>query len=50
MTAVTDEQGSPRRVFFTTATSGYPAKDRSGKLAAVENPDLAEIKAKILGE
>jgi hypothetical protein len=49
MSEIADEHGAPRRVLHTTAVSGYPAKDRSGKLAAIEEPNLAEIKAKILG-
>jgi hypothetical protein len=49
MTITPDDQGVYRRVLLTNPASGYPAKDRSGRLALVENPNLAEIRAKILG-
>ena len=49
MAEAMDVNGVAKRVFHTSAMSGYPAKDRSGKLAAIEEPNLAEIKAKILG-
>jgi hypothetical protein len=45
---VTDESGVQRRVFYTQPSGKYPAKDRSGKLAPVEEPNLLTIHNKIL--
>jgi len=39
-----------KRVFYTNPNSGFPCKDRSGKLEDIEQPNLAHIVAKILGE
>ena len=49
MTMIIDAQGVATRTLCTSPISGYPAKDRSGRLAIMENPNLAEIEAKILG-
>lgn len=49
MTTLLDEQGKEQRVFYTQPRQGQPGKDRSGKLAEIEHPDLSAIKAKILG-
>lgn len=49
MTLATDLEGNQRRALCTSPSTGYPAKDRSGRLAPLESPNLAEIKAKILG-
>jgi hypothetical protein len=46
---VTDDNGVQRRVFYTQPSGRYPAKDRSGKLAPVEQPNLLTIHSKILG-
>jgi hypothetical protein len=48
MTSLPNEAGEEQRVFFTQPRPGLPGKDRSGKLAPVEHPNLAHIKAKIL--
>ena len=42
--------GKPTRAFVCTSPNpwGYPAKDRSGKLDQIEQPDLAKLIAKIL--
>lgn len=50
MTTLPDANGVEQRVFFTQPRPGQPGKDRSGKLSDIEHPDLASIKAKILGE
>lgn len=50
MTTLPDASGVPQRVFFTQPRPGQPGKDRSGKLNDIESPNLANIKAKILGE
>lgn len=50
MTAIPDGNGDDLRVFYTQPRQGQPGKDRSGKLSEIEQPDLAAIKAKILGE
>lgn len=36
------------RVFYTQPVNNFPAKDRSGKLNIIEEPNLATIKNKIL--
>ena len=49
-TTQADAQGQPERAFYTQPIFfGLPGKDRSGRLAPVETPNLAAIKAKILG-
>lgn len=48
MKTMQDEQGGEHRVFYTQPVNEYPAKDRSGKLATIESPNLLEIKRKIL--
>ena len=44
------EDGTPYRAFVTRADNpyGYPSKDRSGRLDALEAPDLAKLIAKCL--
>jgi hypothetical protein len=42
-----DESGD--RILITACRGGFPAKDRSGRLAAAEKPDLGLIQAKIQG-
>lgn len=49
MVSLPDAEGKERRAFITQPWERFPAKDRSGKLAVVENPHLGQIKAKILG-
>ena len=49
MTAIADENGEEQRVFYTQPRQNQPGKDRSGKLDEIEQPNLANIKAKILG-
>ena len=44
-----DEKGQEHYRLYTKKRPGFPGKDRSGKLAPVEQPNLAAIKAKILG-
>lgn len=44
-----DDKGQPYRYLQTQPDTKYQAKDRSGKLDAVERPNLAAIAAKILG-
>ena len=46
------DDGTPYRGFVTGADNafGYPSKDRSGKLNAIEEPDLAKLIAKCLGQ
>jgi hypothetical protein len=41
--------GKPIRAFVCTSpnTWNYPAKDRSGKLSQIEEPDLAKLLAKL---
>jgi hypothetical protein len=43
-----DEEGTENRVFYTQPINEYPAKDRSGKLNTIEQPNLLHIKRKIL--
>lgn len=50
MTTRPDADGIDRRVFYTQPRPGIPAKDRSGQLDEIEQPNLAAIKAKILGD
>ena len=49
MTTLPNEAGEEQRVFFTQPRPGLPGKDRSGRLDPVEHPNLAAVKAKILG-
>ena len=46
------DDGSTYRGFVTGAdnTFGYPSKDRSGRLNAIEEPDLGKLIAKCLGQ
>jgi hypothetical protein len=46
------EDGSTYRGFVTRADNpfGYPSKDRSGRLDAIEEPDLGKLIAKCLGQ
>jgi hypothetical protein len=48
---VKDEEGNSRRVFVchTLNQWGYPAKDRSGRLDAIEEPNLGRLMKKIAG-
>ena len=43
-----DDAGTDHRVFYTQPINEYPAKDRSGRLAPIEIPNLLTIKNKIL--
>ncbi|UQZ90857.1 hypothetical protein C4J81_17230 [Deltaproteobacteria bacterium Smac51] len=45
-----DKSGQSVYQLRTRKCSGRPAKDRSGKLNEIETPNLAQIRAKILGE
>ncbi|MDR1039440.1 MAG: ATP-binding protein [Deltaproteobacteria bacterium] len=49
MTDVPAEGGEMRRMFITQPFLAFPGKDRSGRLELHEEPDLARVKAKILG-
>lgn len=49
MVSLPDNEGKERRAFITQPYERYPAKDRSGRLALVEQPSLQAIKQKILG-
>ena len=51
MIDVPDAQGQPQRAFVchTLNPWGYPAKDRSGRLAMLEAPHLGKLMEKILG-
>jgi hypothetical protein len=51
MTDVPDAQGKPQRVFVCQTLNpwGYPAKDRSGRLALLEAPHLGQVMDKIRG-
>jgi len=49
MSEIIDENGIQHRVIYTQPSGKYPAKDRSGKLGAIEKPNLLTIKNKILG-
>jgi hypothetical protein len=42
------DDGTEYRCFLTQPIERYPAKDRSGKLAPIEKPDLSHIQNKIL--
>lgn len=44
-----DENGTEHRVFVTSPSDRYPGKDRSGRLAQIEKPDLGYLRNKILG-
>jgi len=46
------DDGTPYRGFVTRADNpdGYPSKDRSGRLDAIEEPDLGKLIRKCLGE
>jgi len=48
MTSQKTDEGQEYRCFITQPYLRYPAKDRSGKLALIEKPDLANIKRKIM--
>jgi hypothetical protein len=48
MRLMTDDQGNEHRVLYTQPVNEWPAKDRSGKLAMIEKPNLLELKNKIL--
>lgn len=48
MTTLKDPNGQEGRFFVTQPYDRFPGKDRSGKLALVENPNLSTIKSKIL--
>jgi hypothetical protein len=49
MADITDANGQPQRTFVCQTLNpwGYPAKDRSGRLALVEEPHLGRLMAKI---
>lgn len=49
LTSLPDDQGVPQRVFVCQTLNkwGYPAKDRSGRLAMLEPPHLGQLIAKI---
>jgi len=51
MTDVPDAQGKPQRVFVCQTLNpwGYPAKDRSGRLALLEPPHLGQLMDKVRG-
>ena len=49
MDVLTEEGGIEYRAFITGPHERFPGKDRSGKLALFEKPDLGWIKDKILG-
>jgi hypothetical protein len=44
-----DKEGKEHRVFYTQPVNEYPAKDRSGKLNTIEQPNLLHIRRKIIG-
>lgn len=46
--SIQEENNTDRRVFYTQPINEYPAKDRSGKLEPIEEPNLMKIKNKIL--
>ena len=50
MAAIDFGDGKPVRAFVCTSPNpwGYPAKDRSGRLEQIEQPDLGTLIAKIL--
>lgn len=48
MTTRQTDDGTEYRCFLTQPIERYPAKDRSGKLAPIEKPDLSHIQNKIL--
>jgi len=48
MRLMQDAQGGEHRVLYTQPVNEYPAKDRSGKLATIEKPNLLSIKKRIL--
>jgi len=50
MTSIKQDDGSERRVFITQQYDRFPAKDRSGKLDLIEEPNLEYIRDKILNE
>jgi len=50
MTSQADENSEEQRVLYTQPYGKQPGKDRSGKLSLIEQPNLANIAAKILGE
>ena len=45
------DDGTPYRAFVTRADNpyGFPSKDRSGRLDAIEEPDLGKLIRKCLG-
>jgi hypothetical protein len=49
MADIADANGQPQRTFVCQTLNpwGYPAKDRSGRLAMVEEPHLGRLMAKI---
>ena len=49
LTALPDDKGVPQRVFVCQTRNrwGYPAKDRSGRLAMLEPPHLGQLVEKI---
>jgi len=49
MAELKDEDGNPFRAFINHTLNqwGYPAKDRSGRLDAIEEPHLGRLMAKI---
>ena len=47
MTTQKADDGMESRIFITQPYERYPAKDRSGKLALIERPDLGYIATKI---
>ena len=49
MADIADANGQPQRTFVcqTLNPFGFPAKDRSGRLAMVEEPHLGRLMAKI---
>lgn len=49
MADIADANGQPQRTFVCQTLNpwGYPAKDRSGRLAMIEEPHLGRLMAKI---
>jgi AAA domain len=47
-----DGRDEPQRAFICTSPNrwGFPAKDRSGRLAQVEEPHLGKLLTKIVGQ
>jgi hypothetical protein len=47
MTSQKNSEGNEERIFITQPIERYPAKDRSGVLETIEQPNLTVIKNKI---